>query len=40
VTRLIVWRHGNTDWNADGRVQGQADVPLNALGRRQAADAA
>jgi glucosyl-3-phosphoglycerate phosphatase len=40
VTRLIVWRHGNTDWNAGGRVQGQTDVPLNALGRQQALDAA
>jgi glucosyl-3-phosphoglycerate phosphatase len=40
VSRLVVWRHGNTDWNADGRVQGQADVPLNQLGHRQAAEAA
>jgi probable phosphoglycerate mutase len=40
VTSLIVWRHGNTDWNAGGRVQGQTDVPLNALGRQQALDAA
>lgn len=40
VTRLIVWRHGNTDWNASGHVQGHTDVPLNALGVRQAADAA
>ncbi len=40
MTRLIVWRHGNTDWNAGNRVQGQTDVPLNDLGRRQAADAA
>jgi broad specificity phosphatase PhoE len=40
VTRLIVWRHGNTDWNANERVQGQSDTPLNALGRRQAAAAA
>ena len=40
MNRLIVWRHGNTDWNAGGRVQGQADVPLNQLGHRQAAEAA
>jgi glucosyl-3-phosphoglycerate phosphatase len=40
TTRLIVWRHGNTDWNAGGRVQGQTDVPLNELGRQQAVDAA
>jgi len=40
VSRLIVWRHGNTDWNASHRVQGQTDVPLNAVGRQQAVDAA
>ncbi|WP_433301894.1 histidine phosphatase family protein [Actinoplanes sp. CA-030573] len=40
MTRLIVWRHGNTDWNAGHRVQGQTDVPLNAVGRQQAVDAA
>ncbi|ROT27070.1 histidine phosphatase family protein [Micromonospora sp. HM5-17] len=40
MTRLIVWRHGNTDWNAANRVQGQLDVPLNDLGREQAAAAA
>lgn len=40
MTRLIVWRHGNTDWNAANRVQGQLDVPLNDLGREQAATAA
>ncbi|BBH66554.1 phosphoglycerate mutase [Actinoplanes sp. OR16] len=40
TSRLIVWRHGNTDWNAGSRVQGQTDVPLNELGRRQAVEAA
>ncbi|HEX6967508.1 MAG TPA: histidine phosphatase family protein [Micromonosporaceae bacterium] len=40
MTRLIIWRHGNTDWNAGDRVQGQTDVPLNDLGREQAAAAA
>ena len=29
-------RHGQTDWNAEGRLQGQADTDINALGRSQA----
>jgi probable phosphoglycerate mutase len=33
---LFVARHGETDWNAEGRLQGQKDVALNALGRAQA----
>jgi probable phosphoglycerate mutase len=32
-------RHGETSWNAEGRLQGAQDVPLNDLGRRQAAHA-
>ncbi len=33
-------RHGETAWNADGRLQGAQDTELNALGRRQAVHAA
>lgn len=36
MTRLLLVRHGETDWNADGRVQGHLDVPLNEAGRAQA----
>jgi broad specificity phosphatase PhoE len=32
-------RHGETSWNAEGRLQGTRDIPLNELGRRQAAHA-
>ncbi len=38
--RLLVVRHGESTWNADGRWQGQADPPLSALGARQAEAAA
>jgi len=37
VPRLILWRHGRTEWNASGRFQGQLDPPLDDEGRRQAA---
>lgn len=40
VRRLVIWRHGRTEWNATGRFQGQLDPPLDAEGRRQAAQAA
>jgi probable phosphoglycerate mutase len=35
-TRLCLVRHGETAWNAEGRVQGQLDIPLSATGRSQA----
>jgi probable phosphoglycerate mutase len=31
-------RHGETQWNAEGKLQGQQDIPLNDLGRKQAAN--
>ncbi len=33
-------RHGETDWNVDGRLQGWRDLPMNARGLQQAAHAA
>lgn len=36
MTRLYIVRHGETDWNREGRVQGHTDTPLNATGRAQA----
>lgn len=38
--RLLLVRHGESEWNALGRLQGQADPPLSELGRRQAAHVA
>lgn len=40
ATRLCIVRHGETAWNAEHRVQGQLDVPLNAVGLAQAQAAA
>lgn len=39
-TRVLLVRHGQSEWNAAGRWQGQADPPLTDLGRRQARSAA
>ena len=39
-TRVLLTRHGQSEWNALGRWQGQADPPLSDLGRRQAHEAA
>ena len=36
MTTLLLVRHGETDWNADGRLQGHTDRPLSDYGRRQA----
>lgn len=38
--RIILWRHGRTDWNAGGRVQGQLDSQLDTVGWAQARRAA
>jgi len=36
TTTLLLVRHGETDWNRDGRWQGGSDTSLNDLGREQA----
>ena len=38
--RVVIWRHGQTAWNAERRFQGQLDVDLDDVGRAQAARAA
>lgn len=35
-TILLIIRHGETEWNKQNRIQGQADIPLNAVGHQQA----
>ncbi len=36
MSRLLLVRHGESAWNAEGRLQGQAQAPLSDLGREQA----
>jgi probable phosphoglycerate mutase len=36
MARILLVRHGQSEWNADGRWQGQADPPLSELGEQQA----
>ncbi len=40
ATQLLVLRHGQSEWNASGRWQGQADPPLDRAGQLQAVEAA
>ena len=40
MTTILLARHGETDWNRDGRWQGWADPPLNDAGREQARELA
>jgi broad specificity phosphatase PhoE len=40
ASTVVLWRHGRTPFNAENRFQGQLDVPLDDVGRAQAAAAA
>ena len=38
--RVVLWRHGQTDWNVENRFQGHSDIPLNKVGEYQVTAAA
>ncbi|MBU3692053.1 MAG: histidine phosphatase family protein [Candidatus Nanopelagicaceae bacterium] len=38
--RVVLWRHGQTNWNIENRFQGHSDIPLNEVGLQQAEHAA
>lgn len=40
ASTVLLWRHGQTDYNSGGRLQGQVNIALNEVGRAQAAAAA
>jgi probable phosphoglycerate mutase len=40
ATTILLARHGETDWNRQGRIQGHLDPPLNERGRKQARELA
>ena len=40
ANQIILWRHGQTDWNVANKFQGHTDIPLNEVGKFQVAHAA